>query len=248
MFLCRKSSQVEDTARGRIRQLSFFQGALSHCCFCPRQPHGKNFHLGICPKQRFQALKESTVGSSGQWEDAAKFMCIGPALPSPEGTLLGVSLQSAGGGRGNPPRDILNETLECQTQCKLKAKGLDPRALNQLHLIASFLHSLTCIKTSPRLVSRSIRKTIECHLRSPHSPRILMEQPHSDHTQGQHSERVESTDGCPLVLVGACNLTVFPYNATFISHRPGRCSKKFQREPFPSHTHTPARVQLPQPR
>lgn len=84
---------------------------------------------------------------------------------------------------------------------KAKGKRSRPQGLGIGCFNASSTHShfFTCIKISPRLVSRSAQKTIEYHPRSPHSLRILMEQQHCDHTPGQRDDQGESRGlpSCP---------------------------------------------------
>lgn len=109
--------------------------------------------------------------------------------------------------------------------------------------MASFSHSLffTCVETSPRLISRWAQKIIECHPRSPHSPRVLMEQPQGNHTQGRHKVRLQTP--------GICNLTLCSHTMQH-SFDVGQDAalRNFRESPSLLTLHTPARVQLPQPK
>lgn len=93
------------------------------------------------------------------------------------------------------------------------------------------------------------QKTIECNPRSTCSPRTLMEQPHSDHTQGGHNDQVGSTEVCHPVPAGAWNLTLCSHTTTH-SLDIGRDAglRNFRESPSLLTLHTSASVQLPQPK
>lgn len=93
------------------------------------------------------------------------------------------------------------------------------------------------------------QKTIECNPRSTCSPRTLMEQPHSDHTQGGHNDQVGSTEVCHPVPAGAWNLTLCSHTTTH-SLDIGRDAglRNFRESPPLLTLHTSASVQLPQPK
>lgn len=150
-----------------------------------------------------------------QCEDAAKYSCAAPAAPSPGGNTAGGVHGYPGVSRGGPdpppsPGDVSNDTPECQSQCELKARGLDSRALQSAPSPHFFTRSLffTCVETSLRLASGSAQKTTECHPRSPCFPRILMEQHHSDHTRaesGEMSHPDPTVSGTPFCTPIQCN-------------------------------------------